>query len=114
MSTEPLIVNSFERLRFVVIDDDRPILQVVEAFLTAAAAGGVIPAISCLSALNLLADKTKKVDCIICDHSMPTMTGPSSPARNPRRQTCEYPPEHTVHHADVFRTGRGRTLRYGP
>ena len=75
MSTEPLIVTSFDRLRFVVIDDDRPILQVVEAFLTSAAAGGVIAATSCLSALNLLADKTKKVDCIICDQSMPTMTG---------------------------------------
>ena len=58
-----------------MIDDDRAILQVVEAFLTAAMVGGVIPAISCFGALNLLADKTKKIDCIICDHSMPTMTG---------------------------------------
>ncbi|MGE3332877.1 MAG: response regulator [Rhodospirillaceae bacterium] len=75
MSQEPLVVTSFDRLRFIVIDDDRAILQVVEAFLNAAAAGGVIPAISCFTALNLLADKTKKIDCIICDHSMPTMTG---------------------------------------
>lgn len=75
MSQEPLVVTSFEHTKFVVIDDDRSTLQVVEAFLTAASAGGVIPAISCFTALNLLADKTKKVDCIICDHSMPTMTG---------------------------------------
>lgn len=75
MSTEPLVVTAFDRLRFVVIDDDRATLQVVEAFLTSVAAGGVIPAISCFTALNLLADKTKKVDCLICDHSMPTMTG---------------------------------------
>ncbi|MGE4064047.1 MAG: response regulator [Rhodospirillaceae bacterium] len=75
MSQEPLIVTAFDRLRFVVIDDDRAILQVVEAFLNAAHVGGVIPAISGFTALNLLADKTKKVDCIICDHSMPTMTG---------------------------------------
>lgn len=75
MSTEPLIVTSFDRLRFIVIDDDRAILQVVEAFLTSAEAGGVIPAVSCFAALNLLADKAKKIDCLICDHSMPTMTG---------------------------------------
>lgn len=75
MSQEPLIITAFDRLRFVVIDDDRAILQVVEGFLNAALVGGVIPAISCFTALNLLADKTKKVDCIICDHSMPTMTG---------------------------------------
>ena len=75
MSTEPLIVTSFDRLRFIVIDDDRAVLQIVEAVLTSVAAGGVIPAISCFAALNLLADKTKKIDCIICDHSMPTMTG---------------------------------------
>jgi DNA-binding NarL/FixJ family response regulator len=75
MSQEPLVVTAFDRLRFMVIDDDRAILQVVEAFLNAAEVGGVIPAISCFSALNLLADRTKKADCIICDHSMPTMTG---------------------------------------
>jgi DNA-binding NarL/FixJ family response regulator len=75
MSQEPLVVTAFDRLRFVVIDDDRAILQIVEAFLTSAQVGGVIPAISCFTALNLLADKTKKVDCIVCDHSMPTMTG---------------------------------------
>lgn len=75
MAQEPLVVTAFDRLRFVVIDDDRAILQIVEAFLATASVGGVIPAISCFTALNLLADKTKKVDCIICDHSMPTMTG---------------------------------------
>ena len=75
MSQEPLIVTSLERTKFVVIDDDRAILQMVETFLASATAGGVIPAISCFTALNLLADKTKKVDFIICDHSMPTMTG---------------------------------------
>ncbi len=75
MSQEPLVVTAFDRLRFIVIDDDRAILQMVEAFLNAAAAGGVISAISCFTALNLLADKTKKIDCIICDYSMPTMTG---------------------------------------
>lgn len=75
MSQEPLIVTAFDRLRFVVIDDDRTILQLVEAFLTAAMVGGVIPATSAFAALNLLADQTKKIDCIICDHSMPKMTG---------------------------------------
>ncbi|MCC6913437.1 MAG: response regulator [Rhodospirillaceae bacterium] len=75
MSQEPLVVTAFDRLRFIVIDDDRVLLQLVEAFLNAAAAGGVIPAVSCFTALNLLADKTKKIDCIICDHSMPAMTG---------------------------------------
>jgi DNA-binding NarL/FixJ family response regulator len=75
MSQEPLVITAFDRLRIVVIDDDRAILQLVEAFLNAASVGGVIPAISGFTALNLLADRTKKVDCIICDHSMPTMTG---------------------------------------
>jgi len=75
MSQEPLLVVSFDRLRFLVIDDDRAILQLVEAFLSGLSAGGVIPAISCFTALNLLADKTKKIDCLICDHSMPAMTG---------------------------------------
>jgi DNA-binding NarL/FixJ family response regulator len=75
MSQEPLIVTAFDRLRFLVIDDDRAILQVVEAFLKAFTVGGVIPAISGFTALNLLADTSKKVDCVICDHSMPTMTG---------------------------------------
>lgn len=75
MALEPLVVTSFERLRIIVIDDDRAILQMVEAFLSAAAVGSVIPAISCFTALNLLANQSKKVDCIICDHSMPTMTG---------------------------------------
>lgn len=75
MSQEPLVLTSFDRLRFVVIDDDRAILQMVEAFLSTVSVGGVIPAISCFTALNLLADTSKKIDCIICDHSMPTMTG---------------------------------------
>jgi DNA-binding NarL/FixJ family response regulator len=75
MSQEPLIVTSFDRLRFIVIDDDRAILQMMEALLSAASVGGVVPAISCFTALNLLADQSKKADCIICDHSMPTMTG---------------------------------------
>ncbi len=43
--------------------------------LRAAGAGSVIKSTSCLAALNILADQQKKIDCIICDHSMPHMTG---------------------------------------
>lgn len=75
MSQEPLIVTAFDRLQFIVIDDDPATLQAVEAILASAMVGGVIPATGCFTALNLLADKSKKVDCIICDHGMPTMTG---------------------------------------
>lgn len=75
MSQEPLLVTSFERLCFAVIDDDRAILQVLEGLLKAAGVVNIIPAISCFTALNLLANQSRKVDCIICDHGMPTMTG---------------------------------------
>jgi len=73
--TEPLVVTSFDRLHFLAIDDDRAILELVDAFLHLASVGGVIKSTSCLAALNILADQQKKIDCIICDHSMPNMTG---------------------------------------
>lgn len=75
MSQEPLLLTAFDQLRIVVIDDDRAILQLVESILKAAEVGLVIPAASGATALNLLADTNRKVDCIICDHSMPAMTG---------------------------------------
>ncbi len=75
MSLEPLVLTAFDRLRFIVIDDDRATLQLVEAFLNASEVGAVIPVVSCAAALGLLADNTKKVDCLICDHGMPNMTG---------------------------------------
>lgn len=75
MSQEPLVVTAFDRLQIVLIDDDRAVLQLVEAFLNAAMVGSVISIQSAVAALNLLADKTKKVDCMICDHGMPAMTG---------------------------------------
>jgi hypothetical protein len=41
MVQEPLVVTAFDRLSIVVIDDDRAVLQRVEAFLNAASVGGV-------------------------------------------------------------------------
>jgi len=73
--TEPLILTPFDRLRLLVIDDDRAILELVDAMLRMAGVGSVIKSASCLAALNILADQTKKIDCIVCDHSMPNMTG---------------------------------------
>ena len=73
--SEPLILTPFDRLRFLAIDDDRAILEVVDAMLRVAGVGSVIKSASCLAALNVLADQQKKIDCIICDHSMPHMTG---------------------------------------
>ncbi len=75
MNDEPLILTPFETLRCLVIDDDRAILELVDAMLRMAGVGSVIKSTSCLAALNVLADNRKKVDCIICDHSMPNMTG---------------------------------------
>jgi CheY-like chemotaxis protein len=72
---EPLIVTSFENLRVLVIDDDRAILDVVEAFLKASSIGGVVKAASAISAINILADKLKRFDCIICDYGMDPMDG---------------------------------------
>lgn len=72
---ESLILTPLDRLRLMVIDDDRAILDVVDALLRAAGVGSVIKATSCLGALNILADRRKRVDCIICDQSMPNMTG---------------------------------------
>ncbi len=75
MAQEPLIVTSFDRLSFLVIDDDHTILQVIEAFLKDAMAASVILATDCLAALSHLADKSKMIGCVVCDHSMPEMTG---------------------------------------
>lgn len=73
--SEPLIVTPFDRLRFLAIDDDRAILELVEAMLHMAGVGSVIKATSGLAALNIMADERKKFDCILCDYSMPDMTG---------------------------------------
>ena len=54
---EPLVLTSFETLRVLVIDDDRAILEVVEALLKTAGIAGVVKAVSALGALNILADK---------------------------------------------------------
>lgn len=72
---EPLIVTSFDTLRVLVIDDDRAILDVVEAILKAAGIGGVVKAVSALGALNILADKQKRFNCIVCDYGMDVMDG---------------------------------------
>lgn len=72
---EPLIVTSFEAVRVLVIDDDRAILEVVEAILKTAGVGGVVKAVSALGALNILADKHKRFNCIICDYGMDVMDG---------------------------------------
>lgn len=72
---EPLIVTSFEALRVLVVDDDRAILEVVEAILKASGIGGVVKAVSALSAINILADKQKRFDCIVCDYGMDMMDG---------------------------------------
>ena len=73
--SQPLILTSFDRMRFMVIDDDRALVELVEAMLLIAAVGGVVKTTSCLAAINILADRQKKVDCIICDQGMPVMSG---------------------------------------
>lgn len=73
--TDPLIVTPFDKLRFLVIDDDRAILELIDAMLCMAGVGSVIKSASCLAALNVLADERKKFDCIICDYTMTNMTG---------------------------------------
>lgn len=73
--SQPLILTSFDRMRFMVIDDDRALVELVEAMLLVAAVGGVVKTTSCLAAINILADRQKKVDCIICDQGMPTISG---------------------------------------
>lgn len=74
-SEEPLVVTAFDSLRFLVVDDDRAILELVDAMLRMSGAGSVIKAVSALAALNILADQQKRCDCIVCDQSMHTMTG---------------------------------------
>lgn len=73
--SEPLIVTSFETLRVLVIDDDRAVLEVVEAMLRAAGFAGVVKSASALGALNILADKQKRFNCIVCDYGMDVMDG---------------------------------------
>jgi two-component system, response regulator YesN len=73
--SEPLLVTAFDNLRFLVVDDDRAILELVDAMLRMSNAGSVIKAVSALAALNILADQQKRCDCIVCDQSMHTMTG---------------------------------------
>ena len=73
--SEPLLVTAFDRLRFLVVDDDRAILEMVDAMLRMAGVGSVIKAVSALAALNILDDQQKKFDCVICDQSMPAMSG---------------------------------------
>ncbi|MEQ9449835.1 MAG: response regulator [Rhodospirillaceae bacterium] len=73
--SEPLLVTAFDRLRFLVIDDDRAILELVDAMLRMASVGSVVKAVSALAALNIMADQQKKYDCIVCDQGMSTMTG---------------------------------------
>jgi len=75
MNDEPLVLTPFDRLRILVIDDDRAILELLDAILRLAGVGSVIKSASCLGALNILADERKKFDCIISDQSMPNMTG---------------------------------------
>ncbi len=72
---EPFVLTPIDRLRFMVIDDDRAMLELIDAMLRMVGVGSVMKAANCLTALNVLADQRKKVDCIICDHSMPNMTG---------------------------------------
>lgn len=74
-SSDPLIVTPFDKLRFLAIDDDRAILELIDAMLHLAGVGSVTKATGGLAALNVLADERKKFDCIICDYSMPNMTG---------------------------------------
>lgn len=73
--SQPLILTSFDHMRFMVIDDERALVELVEAMLLMAAVGGVVKTTSCLAAINILADRQKKVDCIICDQGMPMMSG---------------------------------------
>jgi len=72
---EAAIVTPLERLRLMVVDDDRAILELADGLLRSAGVGSVIKATSCLGALNILADHRKRADCIICDQGMPGMTG---------------------------------------
>jgi CheY-like chemotaxis protein len=74
-NAEPLVLTSFENLRFLVVDDDRAVLELADAMLRMAGAGSVIKSVSGLAALNILADEQRRIDCIVCDHSMPNMTG---------------------------------------
>ena len=71
----PLVVTSFDNLRIVVIDDDRAVAELVGGFLQAVKVGSVVKVSGALAALNLLADPSRRADCIICDHSMGIMTG---------------------------------------
>ena len=73
--SEPLIVTSFDSLRVLVIDDDRAVLEVVDALLKAAGIGGVVKTVSALGALNILADRQKRFNCIVCDYGMDVMDG---------------------------------------
>lgn len=50
--TEPLIVTSLDTLRVLLIDDDRAILEAIDAILKAAGVGGVVKALGALSAFN--------------------------------------------------------------
>ena len=53
--SQPLILTSFDRMRFMVIDDDRTLVELVEAMLLMASVGGVVKTTSCLAAINILA-----------------------------------------------------------
>jgi len=57
-------------LRFLVVDDDRAIIEVVDALLQLAGATAVYKATSVAAAISIAAEPQNKFDCIISDYGM--------------------------------------------
>jgi DNA-binding NarL/FixJ family response regulator len=65
----------FRSTRFLAIDDDKTILDVVDAYLKLAGARMVVKAASVPRAVDLVRDPTRRVDFIVCDQGMSEVTG---------------------------------------
>lgn len=62
-------------LNFLVVDDERMIVEIIAAFLQNASAKSVQKTVSSLTALNLLTSSSSQFDCVISDHQMDPLTG---------------------------------------
>ncbi len=65
----------FSDKTFIVVDDEKPIVDLVSGLLTALGAKKVHKTKSPEMVLNILVDHNEKIDCVVSDHGMEPITG---------------------------------------
>jgi len=71
----PLVVTSMNHLDFLVIEDEISELKLMKSILTKTGANDIVAVTSAAEAARVLATRRKKIDCVICDHKLPDITG---------------------------------------